>query len=1214
MKSIRQLIRQPLRSVMGLAFIAAAVSVLCICLAQSIIASGMEEKLEDIYTSVALLTNKHQYSVSRDENGNNYYDESGNVVYEIAYTLPEDVREWIADTAEQYPNIVQQIHRSGFVSAYIPELLQDNVANHLVNRGSGTDYFNGISGTDNHDGIMAVITLESVGEVTQYQKGQSMLTATGQIDQVIGLDETYPDPNGFTARIRLLIPEGTSADDLGLETGKQYLVNGTQYSDLDWGLRCLVAVEAYGVVNSWQGQEVVIPPQIEKFIPENLVRLSEDNIRAYSRNGENAVYQVAFYIHDEVQEDGSVIQRCVNLTNLDMEKYRSVLFYLELEGEEPSIVELNSAAADFLKSEEGAAWQQSLDYIQTNAHTFPVVGVDNLMAIGDFAMEKAYITQGRNFTEEELAEGLAVCILSEQVASANGLAVGDRIDILFYENRDPEQPGVEEGIGVVNPCAYRFGDGSVMAEEAVRYTVVGLYSEDMPWQAASSMGEFTSNTIFVPKASVAAEMDFSDLGIFQSIVMHNGMLDEFRELALRDGHEGLFEFTDQGYETVKSGLHDYQAVAHQALLVGAGVYMLILLLYLVLFPGQQGKNLNTMASLGASYAEQMQHMMLTSFGVVGFGTLLGLGLGCALWDQVVGTLMESVDSVFVLELDVGLMLGIAAVQFCAAMAVSFAVSLPMVHRREHMASRGILKNSFNQIRQAKLKSSAVLVFAAVISAVLCGLYAANEDEYESYEKSWQEAPVKVTLVTMGDYDPYNLNANAFVRNLFADTRFERYSPQKYLKEIQLISDAQTASINEETVPMKFVGLRSTTIPADLKITWKDGYEPTVLDDRSTVLIVPESWILTDDDKTVEGIQLRVSFSADALAEDTENVFWLNATVVGTHNQQNVIYSARDWLDACSQALEMKLFVGKLDGVYNTAESRQETVTGITSKAEVLNLSAQRNCEITWMDGYSSECLDGEDMVVLLPSVRQLKDLDDNTDGTQTLLKFSQKVPDGRNSDGSTRFRVSKYEVMATVAGIYTNSIGSQDIYCSYRALEQAVSRVGQTLGLDYISATMKNNSEISDLRTMADQWFADPDKELDLTKKFVYALDIDDSTLDQLKQTLENSILINNICTVLVFILTAGAGFFLGFLMVRSRKREIILMRTLGKPNGRIYRDFALEQMLWLMAGIVLGGAVFLWKPLPRLALFALLYFTGLSGALLLFLNSRLLTTIKEDD
>ena len=44
------------------------------------------------------------------------------------------------------------------------------------------------------------------------------------------------------------------------------------------------------------------------------------------------------------------------------------------------------------------------------------------------------------------------------------------------------------------------------------------------------------------------------------------------------------------------------------------------------------------------------------------------------------------------------------------------------------------------------------------------------------------------------------------------------------------------------------------------------------------------------------------------------------------------------------------------------------------------------------------------------------------------------------------------------------------------------------------------------------------------------------------------------------------------------------------------------------------GGAVFLWKPLSRLTLFAAVYFLCLSGALLLFLNSKLLTTIKEDN
>jgi hypothetical protein len=73
-------------------------------------------------------------------------------------------------------------------------------------------------------------------------------------------------------------------------------------------------------------------------------------------------------------------------------------------------------------------------------------------------------------------------------------------------------------------------------------------------------------------------------------------------------------------------------------------------------------------------------------------------------------------------------------------------------------------------------------------------------------------------------------------------------------------------------------------------------------------------------------------------------------------------------------------------------------------------------------------------------------------------------------------------------------------------------------------------------------------------------------------------------------------------------------MRTLGEANGRVYCSFALEQMVCVILGTAAGGAYFAWQPVGRLLLFALIYFVGLSAALLVFLRKNLLSTMKEDE
>ena len=100
----------------------------------------------------------------------------------------------------------------------------------------------------------------------------------------------------------------------------------------------------------------------------------------------------------------------------------------------------------------------------------------------------------------------------------------------------------------------------------------------------------------------------------------------------------------------------------------------------------------------------------------------------------------------------------------------------------------------------------------------------------------------------------------------------------------------------------------------------------------------------------------------------------------------------------------------------------------------------------------------------------------------------------------------------------------------------------------------------------------------------------------------------------MAFALSAGAGFFVGFLMIRQRKREIALMRTLGTRNGAVYLGFALEQILCVVVGAALGGAPFGWHPVERLLIFIGIYFIGLTAALLVFLHQNLLSTLKEGE
>lgn len=62
-------------------------------------------------------------------------------------------------------------------------------------------------------------------------------------------------------------------------------------------------------------------------------------------------------------------------------------------------------------------------------------------------------------------------------------------------------------------------------------------------------------------------------------------------------------------------------------------------------------------------------------------------------------------------------------------------------------------------------------------------------------------------------------------------------------------------------------------------------------------------------------------------------------------------------------------------------------------------------------------------------------------------------------------------------------------------------------------------------------------------------------------------------------------------------------MRALGTSNGRIYANFALEQMLFVFLGTLAGGAKFMWTPALWLILFACVYYVSMSVAIIITLR-----------
>ncbi|HIT34461.1 MAG TPA: ABC transporter permease [Candidatus Faecousia intestinigallinarum] len=655
MHSIRQFLRQPLKLLAGILFMTLGVALLCVGVGQSVAARQSQAAFEEMFTTTAVMSAKYQF-----------VDDTGEDI--LLREVPEDIQAWIDQFLAQHPELVKYVAQPGLASARLPELAMDNYTNYVLDYASGS--IMGFAPTPQGSPYSsAVLEISVIGTkdpvVTEDGVSQEIV---GTVERVLGLEAGFDDPTGRTAY--LTFRAKSLAELEPLSAGERCLVYGMDYYDMEARLRAKISKRMNGGVD------------IGFVDPKNMHATGWAKEGSWWELDGDSQYYVANYV---------LGQEIWGMKWQDYRDYQAVSMTLENRGDwpadgtgldaetfaqrytVPTLVRLDGTAEEFLATPEGALWQRMLTEMEENAHAFPIIGVDGaLNYVAEFARGQAWVAQGRAFTPEEMASGAKVCVISDILAEKNGLKLGDTITPQFYD-KDPHSPYqgfVEEGEGVVYPAAYRYSPYTPDAGEET-YTIIGIYTQKQPWKWVRS-GEgaaryqlwiFSPNTIFVPEAAVPVEMAYGDMGFFYTLILENGAKEELEELQAWAGFEDLFLVEDQGYSVLASGLTDYQATAALTLRIGVTVYAVVLLLFLLLYPGMQGKNLATMYSLGTPEKLRMRHSLLDTLCVLLPGTLLGILAGGILWERIVDSVPAANAVTEAFRLNPWLLLGLGAAQF-----------------------------------------------------------------------------------------------------------------------------------------------------------------------------------------------------------------------------------------------------------------------------------------------------------------------------------------------------------------------------------------------------------------------------------------------------------------------------------------------------------------------------------------------------------------------
>ena len=679
MNPLHQLTRRPVKAAFGVLLLALAGAILCLSGGQYWAAVQTRAAVERTYTTVAVITGLGSSEETADSTDAESLRQSSATGAAIFFQAPE----------QQSWDIIRSRPTVGMVSGYSPCLKP------------AISLYTGHSGIDAPYGCSIVeIRADAVTEVNNDwfgESGAAVWQLDGQVLGIYGLNDAFRDPSGQRASVTLCQEYDDPAELLHPEAGKRYLLLSRSYGDSEWSLRRNVA--------DWVFMESNVqsdPWSLD--ILGNLIRYDQRKNQSehwYHTAGDAAEEPVEFAPEELLYRDPAT---GVEVTSIDPDAFGQFSFAVdalkdtgEIMVEDPqqpgnwrpetvdytqynlpSIQELPDGVTAQEVIDSTSSWRMAMESIQTNNHSVPVLAVDSVEGMLEFASGRTQITQGRSISQEEYRDGAAVCLISETLARESGLDVGDTLPLSLYEKEKNLMPTT---VGDSDPTASYYLPQRGFQQET-EYTVIGLYRQSSEW--GKTVASFTPNSVLTPKKSVTCAMETggsaieaSPSGLWGTMILKNGTADQMEARLKENNLAGTVTYYDQGYSEIVESLDGFSRVSRTVLWVGLALWVVVLAAYCVLFPLQEGKTALRMWTLGTVKRDITGSIWLSSAAVAVIGTVIALAVSIPGMSWAIGKLQELTGSELTMSVApwqtaalcaVVLVLELAAVALCSALA------------------------------------------------------------------------------------------------------------------------------------------------------------------------------------------------------------------------------------------------------------------------------------------------------------------------------------------------------------------------------------------------------------------------------------------------------------------------------------------------------------------------------------------------------------------
>ena len=677
MNPMTQLTRRPVKAAFGALLLALAGVILALSGGQFWAASRTRAGVEATYTTVAVVTGGDEPTGDSDPSL-----ASASAAWEAARFLEQP--------EQQNWSIIRSRPRVGLVSGYSPGL------NPLLDLYNFRSYDGGETMDSAPDAPYTYFILEVLAAEVQERQdppqegasySESVWSISGQVLGVYGLQQGLRDPTGWQTDIRFTQYYGDGDVPVRPEAGKRYLLLACTYDDTEWEERCGIAAEIL-----WDTNVRLDPWSLD--IENNLIRYDQR-----TRQEEQVLDETLRELPPDAPgyRDPTTGAEVFNLSmnaadhlRTNVVRYSGPLETLAPDGDSglwtlqtvdrydlPSIQELPEGVTAREIIDSTSAWQTALKALDVTNHSAPVLTVEKLEGLAEFANGNAMVTQGRSFFQQEYDSGAAVCLISESLARENGLNVGDVLPLSLYED-DPGLPPIYARVQEsCNPRASVFVTQEGFRQET-EYTIIGLYRQSSEWVTTPT--SFTPNSVFAPEKSVTCRTVTGSCGVWSSLILQNGTIDRMEARLEENDLGGTVTYYDQGYSDIVESLDGYTRVSRTVLWVGLALWVVVLAAYCVLFPLQEGKTALRMWTLGTVKRDITGSIWLSSAAVAVIGTVIALAVSIPGMSWAIGKLQELTGSELTMSVSPWQTAALCAGALAIALAVIALVSVSTARR------------------------------------------------------------------------------------------------------------------------------------------------------------------------------------------------------------------------------------------------------------------------------------------------------------------------------------------------------------------------------------------------------------------------------------------------------------------------------------------------------------------------------------------------------